>query len=397
MQHIFHHNNGGNDAFTGNLLTPENMRATSLHPIKKPKYLYRLHNFVNQRKIIDLRQQYFNLERQIFRLKNELYTNDQNAVEHNTQFRGFLKECVSKLDQRFLKSSSLNDAKNPIKREDRNDFDFFTRSLFSSTYVSPKRRLEGFWQASIVENLRQIMDTINSDSIDRGRLIDYKDTLYGYMRNHPLVGLDYIIDILLVYKRYEGRKMTVPVRRHAYIRNSFVTMLFREDPLDTSIFIDIPQSLKTQSTSDQRLRAVDSSISLVNYFMNIFGRKNSVKSPASSLRSRALQVGTPEMITNSLIGVKVVNFVVSLSGRWEIFLRFMKNYETVCLKGRERTRLVVVLFENRYSESVEGIRQSEAIKSLFDGLRKEYQLDDENRALNLVVHEGKVQFFCLFS
>ncbi len=76
---------------------------------------------------------------------------------------------------------SLNDAKSPIRRLDRSNYDFFTRSLFSSTYISPKRRLEGYWQQSVVENLRQIMDKINQDSISKGRLIDYKDTLYAVL------------------------------------------------------------------------------------------------------------------------------------------------------------------------------------------------------------------------
>ena len=72
---------------------------------------------------------------------------------------------------------SVNDALNPAKVQDRHDFDFFTRSLFASTYVSPKRRLEGYWQASLLDNLRQIMSDINRNGIERGRVIDYKGEL----------------------------------------------------------------------------------------------------------------------------------------------------------------------------------------------------------------------------
>ncbi len=36
--------------------------------------------------------------------------------------------------------------------------------------------------------------------------------MHKRIRNHPLVGLDYILEILLIYKKYEWRKMTVPVR-----------------------------------------------------------------------------------------------------------------------------------------------------------------------------------------
>ena len=188
MQHIFHHDNSGNDAFTGNLLTHDNMKATSLHPIKKPNYLYRLHNFFNQRKIFDLRQKFFHLERDIFKLKNELGSNynnvSVNSLNASSEFERFFKTCGSILDDRFMREFMMNDARNPLRREDRSDFDFFTRSLFSSTYVSPKRGLEGYWQQSIVENLRQIMDKINHDSIDRGRLIDYKGKQYYLLKSY---------------------------------------------------------------------------------------------------------------------------------------------------------------------------------------------------------------------
>jgi hypothetical protein len=43
--------------------------------------------------------------------------------------------------------------------------------------VSPKRRLEGYWQASLRDNLRQIMSDINRNGIERGRVIDYKGEL----------------------------------------------------------------------------------------------------------------------------------------------------------------------------------------------------------------------------
>lgn len=178
MQHIFHHNSSGNDVFTGNLLTPENMRATSLHPIKKPKYLYRMHNFFNHRKILDLRQQFFNLERTVFKLKNDLALNT-SSPEVTPELKALLKSTEPVVNERFLSKPSVNDAMNPARPQDRHDFDFFTRSLFASTYISPKRRLEGYWQASIFENLRQIMNDINSNAIERGRIIDYK----GWFRN----------------------------------------------------------------------------------------------------------------------------------------------------------------------------------------------------------------------
>lgn len=46
MQVIFYHNNSGQAAFTGDLKQKEVHRAITLHPVKQPEYMYRLHNYV---------------------------------------------------------------------------------------------------------------------------------------------------------------------------------------------------------------------------------------------------------------------------------------------------------------------------------------------------------------
>lgn len=65
------------------------------------------------------------------------------------------------------------------------------------------------------------MELINSFSKQRGRVIDFKDILYGYWRMDPVYGVDLILDLLLVYRKYRGHKMTVQVRRHAYVQQMF--------------------------------------------------------------------------------------------------------------------------------------------------------------------------------
>lgn len=67
----------------------------------------------------------------------------------------------------------------------------------------------------------QVMTTINMYSKQRGRIIDYRALTYGYWRLDPLHGADTILDMLLTYRKYRGHKMTVPVRRHAYLQQTF--------------------------------------------------------------------------------------------------------------------------------------------------------------------------------
>jgi len=67
----------------------------------------------------------------------------------------------------------------------------------------------------------KVMDMINMYSKQRGRVIEYREILYGYHRVSPQYGADYILDLLLVYKKYRGHKMTIPVRRHVYLQQQF--------------------------------------------------------------------------------------------------------------------------------------------------------------------------------
>lgn len=72
------------------------------------------------------------------------------------------------------------------------------------------------------------MQSINNLSRERGRVIEFRELLYGYTRTNPLHGQDLVLDLLLVYKKYRGKKMTVPVRRHLYVQRSFTDLQIRE-------------------------------------------------------------------------------------------------------------------------------------------------------------------------
>lgn len=76
--------------------------------------------------------------------------------------------------------------------------------------------------------VREIMQSINNLSRERGRVIEFRELLYGYTRTNALYGQDFVLDLLLVYKKYRGKKMTVPVRRHLYIQRSFTDLQIRE-------------------------------------------------------------------------------------------------------------------------------------------------------------------------
>ncbi|RNA03237.1 Chondroitin sulfate synthase 3 [Brachionus plicatilis] len=431
MQHIFHHNSSGNNAYTNELLSKEVLRAISLHPVKKYEYQYRLHNFLNYRKIVDLRQRYLELKREVFKLRNDMAnssastlkttttTRQEDNFEVESEFENLAFDKNENLSchltkNRFYLAPSLKTVENLSKREHRHDFDFFTRSLFASSYISPKRGLEGYWKKILNDNIRQIMDEINENSIERGRLIDFKDILYGYMRHHPLYGIDFVLDILLVYRKYEGRKMTVPVRRHAYVRNTYSGLMFREDNFDSSIYFQLPEKYRSGTNrpseadkshffgENKNLVKRLAGLVIPDMVKNLFApsKTSSDNEPTQANKSLIIDANlvsinftqTNSFYTNKIVQDKRIHFVLPLTGRWQIFTRFMKNYEDVCLKRRENAMLVVVLFQSEETKLIldekSGLlmKQSDKIEQLFQHLNQKYSLDDQ---LKLVVKGNK--------
>jgi Chondroitin N-acetylgalactosaminyltransferase len=63
-----------------------------------------------------------------------------------------------------------------------------------------------------------VLDTINADARERGRSIEYRDLYYVYVNEDPRYGMTYILDLLLVYKKFKGSKVTMKVRRHVFVR-----------------------------------------------------------------------------------------------------------------------------------------------------------------------------------
>ena len=232
------------------------------------------------------------------------------------------------------------------------------------------------------------------------------------MRHDPLIGVDYILDILLVYRKYEGRKMTVQVRRHAYVRNTYTSAIVRENDLSSSIFIPYPPPSSEQSkkTSDEKRTQNSGRLLkrlLPNFLLKYLNSSNDQDNSNNddSLLDfddpKALEISRlekmritsrEEIYIDKKASEKWVNFVVPLTGRWEIFKRFMRNYERVCIERGERTRLVVVLFENEATKPIEDdanqgkfYSQSYLISSLFRRLRAKYAIDDP-KSLLLVVN-----------
>ncbi|XP_015927513.2 chondroitin sulfate synthase 1 [Parasteatoda tepidariorum] len=283
MQSIFYHSFSGEEVFTGRLKTKEIHRAITLHPIKQPPYLYRMHSYFHGLHTQDLRYNALNLYRDILEMENLLqdtkpFGNNDLINHYNISILG-MKPVLNK----FF----------PVNRDETLTWDFISKHIFSISSINPKKRLEAYQQLAVSDVVMEVMEIINKYSKQRGRVIDFKEILYGYIRENPLFGVDYILDMLLTYRKYRGKKMTVPVRRHAYLQKAFSQLEFKED---------------------------------IN--------QNSVPSLTDMMNTK-------------------INIIVPLYGRLENFKRFLNNIEVVFLKTGEKVHLAVVYFESEQDDSTE--------------------------------------------
>lgn len=299
MQNIFYHNGSESAAFTGSLKQKEVHRAITLHPVKQHGYLYRMHNYMQALHIEDLKQRALTLHRDLSAAMEAL--NRVSGQPH--KLKSFLVDDAESVAERHRgNTTELGKAPCLNKFFPGRDFevlkwDFIQRTWYSHTNSNPRRRIEQPFRETLDDLVVQIMEMINKFSKQRGRVIDFKDILYGYQRVNPHHGADYILDLLLVYKKYRGRKMTIPVRKHVYLQQAFTELELRE----------LPPS-------------------------NVFEGPGPVQQePGGDLSQRRLLD-------------KRVNFVLPLAGRFATFQRFIDNFEKVCLSKGDKVSLTVVLF-----------------------------------------------------
>lgn len=210
MQNLFHHNSSHESSFKNGLIASKEMsRALTIHPIKSPPNMKRLHLFFKN----DEHQKARHELNVLLRTLRTDFNWSQNMIQEYKRFSG-LGQPID-FESLTKKYSSIS-------------WDFISHNIYSSTNINPKRHVESHIMRSLDTNIRDIMSSINSRSKQKGRIMEFKNLYYGYIRLNPLVGTEFILDLLLVYKRLKGRKLTLPVRRHTYAVQTFSQSKIRE-------------------------------------------------------------------------------------------------------------------------------------------------------------------------
>ncbi|KAH8269890.1 hypothetical protein KR044_000604 [Drosophila immigrans] len=314
MQYILRHNSSGRNAYTGKLKRKEIHNAITLHPIKQAPLMYRLHSYIQGLKAEELRQESLLLHRDIKRMAKYLDVPDESTYMLPSVSPAAVPDADNGKrhfeDHNILGISPELNKFVPASTADLLDWSFIARSLYSAGSANPKQKIDSAMREGLEDVITEVMENINYYSRQRGRVIEFRELLYGYHRLDALHGQDLILDLLLIYKKYRGKKMTVPVRRHLYVQRAFTGIFVKE--MDEDFYnVTLQQSL------------------LGNLLQNSMARLSSHFTMASNLLAPS-----PDKIV----------FVLPIAGRLATFERFLLTYERVCIEASQHCDLLVVIF-----------------------------------------------------
>ena len=313
MQTYFYHSAGGKDD-KGAEVEPDNMNdrvithALTIHPLKQPQ----------------------NMERMKLRLASLSNRNIRSEAQ-------LASVSVSKLSQESsqavtaggqqLADPQLVDSLTVLS----GSWDLIlSHKLYSVTAGGERRKVPKDTAEGLTSVVGTVLDSINAEASEKGRVIEFRDLFYAYVNSDPVYGLTYILDLLLLYKRYKGNKMTVKVRRHVYVRQPFLSPVVRlEDALDHN-----PPSVPVQVSGDgEVVSGGDSHYS------------------ASDPR-------------------QTVSFIVPVAGQKKVPVvkRFLDNYEKEVLAQLQPARLVLVVFK----ENKEDTAMEDTVRDGVMGLESNY-------------------------
>lgn len=207
MKLFFKHVDNTTDPLAKEYLSRPFLKTITLHPFKDINKKYRFHNILNTHRILELKQKHRKLNLELENLK-------------------------TKIEQKFSPNSTL-------ERRTILEYKFFNSKNIYSPFAKSPRSVIGNVLNNILNNtLLYLIEEINHGVNELKNEIQFKELLNGYIRYHPLNGLEIILRNL--FKVRIGRKGWIYEKFIQIVstRRPFNPLLFSEDD---SLFIRDPR------------------------------------------------------------------------------------------------------------------------------------------------------------
>jgi len=304
MQTLFYHSAGGKDD-KGSEVVPAKVNdrvlqhALTIHPLKQAENMENMAVKVGASKRTELRTRALKAKVMAARLSEDLPTGSIEPLDGG-DILGNLSVLQGPWDL------------------------ILNHQLYSVKAGGARRKVPQHLAEGLTRVVGHVLDSINAEASEKGRIIEFRDLFYAYVHTDPKYGLTYILDLLLLYKRYKGNKMTVKVRRHVYVRQPYLPLVA------------------------------------------ILDEQQESSPPSVPVLSGDGGLGVPQDTRES------VTIIVPVAGEKKIPVvkRFLENYEKEVLSQLQPARLVMVVFKEEEGDTLmeAAVREgTEALESNYPG------------------------------
>ena len=205
--HLFNQIFGNSDlALSHDLDKQVVTRAITIHPVKKPNHMYRLHyNFLTLAVQL-LQDRSANVHRRFQRVKMLVKDNNRTKAYQKANFNG-----------RLRRNSSVH-------------WEFFNLQNLFGLCESPVAWIRGRTQNGLKKFLGGVITEINLENQKLLKLPEeYKKMNLGYMRSHPTLGMQFTVDLETLVKPSVPNAAEMPrySRHYLHFQQSFAPMLAR--------------------------------------------------------------------------------------------------------------------------------------------------------------------------
>jgi len=219
---FFHDYNGNGKIFVGELDSKNINDAITLHPVKDPAYMYRLHVHFNNERIQDLQQHGEKLQRVLRNMDRLLQANRLSLHEK----RG-LQDARD-----FHHQLAINNIEK---------WEMFTSKLFYPHISSqePVTKILGALKIEVNNILKKTNEVINEEARKNQHLGKLKDQTinYGYRCVHPLYGLQHIVQLTVISAKKHRNNITNETKtsymsheRRFYTQQPFANLRYTTEP-----------------------------------------------------------------------------------------------------------------------------------------------------------------------
>ncbi|KAI6182876.1 Hexosyltransferase [Aphelenchoides bicaudatus] len=276
MQTLFHNNQTQANVYEKGGAA-ELRKSITLHPVKDPVVMRKLHVEAESLKLDALRARKISLERE-------------------------LNGTPASLSRRV--ANTTNDLQIW-------DYNALNKITFCANQVTcPRHTIDSNVRAAIGNVVTQASLNIKKDQQENAfscRVLQFQNIQYGYLRVEPRFGADYVLDMILWFKKFRlPHRATLSVRRHAYIQQTFAA----------------PQAI-----SERQHR-------------QIIRKRASYENPNA----------VSSELTKEAILQERIHLIMPLKGRSQTFQRFASNLKQVLPPDENQIELIIICYQSNSDE-----------------------------------------------